>query len=230
MRRGWFVAMLCIVGSCGTPELFQCESDAECDQGLCERNGFCSFEDGSCESGRRYGEHAGQLSGNCVAEPVGSTGVATETSGDTSSGEDPSTTSGDDERGTTAAVADTGPMTDSGSTSGASTTSLSGSSSDGGSSEGGESSSTGSDPMPNPYQGCMDPDECPTPGSVCGPISSTPPQCIPACMDAADCPEPPPPAMVATCVMNLCVLPCGAMEPCPADMECANLGFCAPID
>jgi hypothetical protein len=50
---------------------YQCASDVECRNdgvdGACEANGFCSFPDSSCTSGRRYGEWAGNSLGNqCV--------------------------------------------------------------------------------------------------------------------------------------------------------------------
>ena len=62
-------------GSCGGSDVFACVSDAQCVEGgaagYCEVDGYCSFDDDTCDSGRRYGEHA--LSGTantCV--PVGS--------------------------------------------------------------------------------------------------------------------------------------------------------------
>lgn len=90
---------------------FLCGSDAQCvvneEQGFCESNGYCSFDDDTCESGRRYGElAAGTLanqctqptdagsSGNTTAEPVtattGETTGTTTTTSTTSPG--PSTT------------------------------------------------------------------------------------------------------------------------------------------
>src|SRR5262249_5965098 len=36
--------------------------------GTCEANGFCSFPDSSCSSGRRYGELGGTSAGQCVGE------------------------------------------------------------------------------------------------------------------------------------------------------------------
>lgn len=52
---------------------FACAGDDECSgstsAGICEPTGFCSFADGSCASGRRYGELAGGgLAGVCVGE------------------------------------------------------------------------------------------------------------------------------------------------------------------
>jgi hypothetical protein len=48
---------------------FQCAIADECGTGgACEADGFCSFADGACASGRRYGEHSGPNAGQCVGE------------------------------------------------------------------------------------------------------------------------------------------------------------------
>lgn len=47
--------------------------------GTCEADGFCSFEDPTCMSGRRYGGHSGSVGGSCV--PL----IPAETSGNPSS-------------------------------------------------------------------------------------------------------------------------------------------------
>jgi hypothetical protein len=45
----------------------QCASAVECGAaGVCEPSGFCSFADVGCTGGRRYGDGAGDLSGECV--------------------------------------------------------------------------------------------------------------------------------------------------------------------
>lgn len=77
---------------CRAPQTFNCQDDAGCgDTGQCEANGFCSFPDGECESGRRYGDLAGAgLQGQCVAPAEGSTG--TPVGGTT--GDDPPETTG----------------------------------------------------------------------------------------------------------------------------------------
>jgi hypothetical protein len=56
---------------------FACQDDAQCQaggvQGACEPTGGCSFEDPTCPSGRRYGDHApAGLGGECVVDPGGS--------------------------------------------------------------------------------------------------------------------------------------------------------------
>ena len=45
---------------------FHCETSDQCTGGTCEPEGFCSFPDTSCPSGRRFGELGGPLAGTCV--------------------------------------------------------------------------------------------------------------------------------------------------------------------
>jgi hypothetical protein len=77
---------------CALPSAFACRFDSDCANagaaGTCEADGWCSFPDGDCESGRRYGDHAGDgLGGACV-------GPGVETSGaESSAGEGEGTTS-----------------------------------------------------------------------------------------------------------------------------------------
>ncbi|MGH1346049.1 MAG: hypothetical protein ACRBN8_31080 [Nannocystales bacterium] len=80
--------------ACGA-NTYSCTDGAQCGDGFCEETGLCSFADDGCESGRRYAEYAGALSGLCVPPTSnGSSGVGTEstateamtlTSGDLSS-------------------------------------------------------------------------------------------------------------------------------------------------
>ncbi|MBL4689331.1 MAG: LamG domain-containing protein [Nannocystaceae bacterium] len=91
--------------ACGPPAAFLCQSDAQCDQpsdphGTCEAGGYCSYPDGTCDSGRRFGAHApdevaqqcvtvgpaaSSTSGSTAARDSGSEGGQTSTgaSGDT---------------------------------------------------------------------------------------------------------------------------------------------------
>ncbi len=108
--------------SCGGDDVFACVSDEQCAagdgrDGRCESTGYCSFDDTSCESGRRYGSHATTgLAGACLpVDEGGSTGPTTSppgTSGATG-------TSGDD------GVSDTLPVGGSTTTGVSSTTSSS---------------------------------------------------------------------------------------------------------
>ncbi len=78
--RMHFVSALLVVGIAGAAGCspfgggaFRCETDADCaggpTAGKCETGlGFCSFEDMSCASGRRYGTSSGAQSNVCVGE------------------------------------------------------------------------------------------------------------------------------------------------------------------
>jgi hypothetical protein len=62
------------LGGHGCHRAFACAEDEQCLldglAGACEAEGYCSFPDGSCASGRRFGEHASaMLAGTCVGEP-----------------------------------------------------------------------------------------------------------------------------------------------------------------
>ncbi|MBT8492659.1 MAG: RCC1 repeat-containing protein, partial [Deltaproteobacteria bacterium] len=64
-----------LLGGCVSKTPFQCQQDEQCVSsgvaGRCELEGFCSFPDAECEEGFRFGESAGDLSGECVsADPV----------------------------------------------------------------------------------------------------------------------------------------------------------------
>lgn len=79
-ERAWLLGVVSAACAC-SPSVFQCLDDTGCEgagaQGRCEASGYCSFEDTACESGRRYGEFAGDgLGGGCVEEePNASTGA-----------------------------------------------------------------------------------------------------------------------------------------------------------
>lgn len=55
--------------SCGT-DFFACSDDDDCASGstpgMCAAGGACAFPDDDCESGHRYGDHSGSMSGECV--------------------------------------------------------------------------------------------------------------------------------------------------------------------
>ncbi len=74
-KLGGLGLMLGMLASGCPRSAFECLEDAQCTddsgQGRCETNGYCSFPDPECPSGRRYGEHsAGDLAGGCVdSEP-----------------------------------------------------------------------------------------------------------------------------------------------------------------
>ncbi len=79
MRSVACLGVAAIVGVGCQTEPFGCESDDQCQvdsaAGVCETNGYCSFADPECPSGRRYSDLAGGgLAGLCVNAPMGSTG------------------------------------------------------------------------------------------------------------------------------------------------------------
>jgi len=79
----WVVALAgSLTAGCLTFPGFECEDSEQCgDGGVCEPQGHCSYADPYCESGRRYGPHAGALANECVP-------VADATGSETTSGED----------------------------------------------------------------------------------------------------------------------------------------------
>ena len=95
------VLVTAVVAGCGTPS-FHCLDASDCKDGgamgTCEPNGFCSFPDDYCPSGRRYGEHAGAGLANACVDP--------ETAGNDTDGDDDD----DDEMG----AMDEAPVTDDG--------------------------------------------------------------------------------------------------------------------
>ena len=80
--------------ACPADTAFQCEDDAACGAGgQCELNGYCSFPDGTCASGRRFGSFAvAGIADLCVpTEASMSTGAESSTSASPDAG---STTTG----------------------------------------------------------------------------------------------------------------------------------------
>lgn len=64
-RSSW---ILVLVTACAQPDpAFVCTTDEACgDGGRCEAIGFCSFDDATCDKGRRFSEHSGELASTCV--------------------------------------------------------------------------------------------------------------------------------------------------------------------
>jgi len=59
-------------GACLRSTEYRCSTNAECGAGgTCETVGYCSFADGQCPSGERFGPSAGELANQCT----GSTGT-----------------------------------------------------------------------------------------------------------------------------------------------------------
>ncbi len=90
--------MLTLLLGCRSAESFGCGEDGQCESagitGTCESNGYCSFLDDTCASGRRYGDLAGGgLAGVCVQEELSSTGLVSTTDAEGSTAVAPATSS-----------------------------------------------------------------------------------------------------------------------------------------
>ena len=73
MRTSWFFvgALAASSAACLRNTEYRCSTNSECGTGgTCESIGFCSFPDGTCTSGERFGDSAGSLANQCT----GSTG------------------------------------------------------------------------------------------------------------------------------------------------------------
>ncbi len=136
----WLVALALLgLSACLPSQSYSCSDDQACvagdEAGTCEATGYCSFADGDCGTGRRYGQFAGDgLAGQCVVEADASTSDAPTTL-------EPSTTSaneGSEVSTTTEAVTSSNSSGES-----TSTTTTDGSTSSG------SSSTTGQPPQPN---------------------------------------------------------------------------------
>jgi hypothetical protein len=72
--------VIALTAACATPkDAFVCTDSSQCKDGTgtCESNGFCSFADSTCPSGKRYGDLAGGgLSDQCWENPNGTFDVA----------------------------------------------------------------------------------------------------------------------------------------------------------
>ena len=69
--------------ACSSDDEFGCVNAGQCgDGGACEPNGYCSFPDPECPSGRKYGsQSAAGVAGQCVAAEGGSTSASTSANG-----------------------------------------------------------------------------------------------------------------------------------------------------
>jgi hypothetical protein len=109
------------LGACTSTGAFECEADEQCQDGSrlgrCESSGWCSFPDATCDSGYKYGTHAGEgLADACVDPSLGSSGDPTgpaTTIGTTTNvdGPGPLDSAEGDTTTTTATTATTEPLT-----------------------------------------------------------------------------------------------------------------------
>jgi hypothetical protein len=58
--------LIFLVGCGSLHSSFECRSSDQCSGGICEATGFCSFSDGKCASGQRYGHFSGALADQCT--------------------------------------------------------------------------------------------------------------------------------------------------------------------
>jgi hypothetical protein len=119
MPRATFMILLALaasIGGCAGTEAFTCADDEACagvgPGARCEANGWCSYEDETCDGGRRYGDLAGDgLGGVCLGEEGGTHGTTTGSPMTSPTTEDPPSddTSTDTDGLDTATSEDTGP-------------------------------------------------------------------------------------------------------------------------
>jgi len=199
--------------ACRSSQVFECRADGECVidaiRGRCEFEGVCSFPDGGCPSGRRFGELSGEVAGECVDLP-GATGGTTDGGGVTGTG---------GSRGTETSKGSDGTSTGEASSTG----SLGTSSGTGGSSSGGG-------PTGDPYGQCETPNDCPGMDPMCIPLGMTS-GCTVSCNDPAEpsmeCPESVDGSGTPTCaeaglMVPVCVLSCVDDMDCPDGMVCVD--------
>ncbi|MCA9710303.1 MAG: hypothetical protein KDK70_30975 [Myxococcales bacterium] len=109
---GWrWEAALCGAAlglACGGSSVFLCQSDGDCQTregpGQCQPTGYCSFPDDSCDSGQRYGDHAGGALATTCVDPADATGTTDGPPPDDASSSAPGSTGGN------TSPLDTGPL------------------------------------------------------------------------------------------------------------------------
>lgn len=83
--RAWLLAVL--APGCIELGVYQCEQANACGTGVCEPSGYCSYEDETCDSGRRYSElAAAELARTCVEPDPADTGPDDDDDDDDSGG------------------------------------------------------------------------------------------------------------------------------------------------
>ena len=211
-----------VVGSCGF-DPFGCADAEDCvangADGVCEATGFCSFPDEDCDSGRRYGELAGDdLAGECV-EDTAASGTGSGTSGGISTEGETATTDPSLTMGASSTMSGT---TMPG-------TSLTASAGDDSSTSAAEAD-TGQPPVYPEYGSCDSELDCVFPGALCRFNGSVASVCTPPCTNngvpAPECPAADP--FVVGCLdtgtgPNACFIWCeGGTLPCPDGMDCVG--------
>jgi len=74
--RAALILVMVLAGGCLRSTEYRCSANSECgSNGTCESVGFCSFPDGACASGERFGDSAGELANQCTGMTGGDAGV-----------------------------------------------------------------------------------------------------------------------------------------------------------
>ncbi len=218
--------------SCNT-SAFSCSEHDQCQlaglMGQCQPNGLCSFPDLGCDSGQRYGEHSGQLSGECVDLPVSGSSGNPMTSGPAQTTEGTSGATNPTSNTGPALDEDTGPVLDDGT---GETTSTDATTDDPPPTE----TTTGPPPAGDPYGPCAADDDCVVAGSTCLMGNGGQAMCAPSCRVPAspspECPEPVEPSFGVLCQeigdgTTWCFIRCGMGQACPMGMACSPGNVCS---
>ena len=132
-RWGWLGIVALLAAGPGCRSLtFACSDDVQCGaDGTCELDGWCSFPDTACDSGRRYADASGDgLGGACVELPMGTSTSSEPAGGPTSGiassgvGEESTTTATSSSTDAVTISGTTDPITTAGSSGSTSTTSV----------------------------------------------------------------------------------------------------------
>lgn len=112
-----------VLAGCGPATAFQCENDLDClrgsqQPGICQGVGYCSFPDGGCESGQRFGEFGGAFGDKCVPSDGSGSGGGSESESDSET----SSSTGSSGAGTSSVSDSSEPNTSVGETTGMTTT------------------------------------------------------------------------------------------------------------
>jgi hypothetical protein len=76
MRAPMYILLVASNAACLRTTEFRCSDNGECSGGgTCQGVGYCSFPDGSCSGGQRFGDSAGPYAGQCVGAQGGEAGV-----------------------------------------------------------------------------------------------------------------------------------------------------------